>query len=619
MNIVAAEKAAPQGALSKPNPHAARYSAAIASAVQAAPHLSILAMASIPRLPVRLRCSQNIRTLSPTRSTSLLWVDDAVTLPWLSWDSQEFRNVLAIDIDHADSLARWQDLPPHIRPHLVLDAWSGRGHAILPLSSPVCLSAQGREGPRILADLAGRLLGAALGGALLPVRSVVKSPWGRSSELTGHLPRLGHKPQFPELYEATQARGLCWHTIPGTGPVELKAIVQALAGEYWHEPAAQKPGKPWQKKRRESCPLGRNVLLFDAVRFWAYDAHEKDLAAITAEALRVNSSFSIPLPPSEVHSTARSIAKFMASRYRPRVGGGSGINRGRDGQSISDDMTVNQRQAVAAQATNQARTQATLTKISEAAKGLAADNKQPSQTAIAKASGVSLGRVKDLWNIQGVPVRSGALSGSGAAEGAREGGSISLKEYCSELSTHIQKKKEEDQKIRLYAELTARMMKRGAKPEVVPPRGAGASPELESAHKAAQAARKDCIRRQEARADREDQKAKREERLANFQTWAATNDGEAFQAFYSSEIRRWDALEILIDPDEKEELRTHLLRKFTHLKRVRQEWQKAKQGGLRRRNGFRRTPDFIDERVSRICVPRIIDDRSYVISTGQNT
>jgi hypothetical protein len=43
---------------------------------------------------------------------------------------------------------------------------------------------------------------------------------------------------------------------------------------------------------------------------------------------------------------------------------------------------------------------------------------------------------------------------------------------------------------------------------------------------------------------------------------------------------------------------------------VRQEWQKARQGGLRRQPSIRRAPDFIDERVSKICVERMIEDRN---------
>lgn len=606
MSVIAAI-AAPQWALSRPNPHSERYSAAIASAVQAAPHLAVLAMTALPCLPVKVQASQNIRTLAPMRSTSLLWVDNAISCPWMTWDSREFRNTILIDIDHSDALARWQDLPSHIRPHLVMSAWSGRAHAILPLASPVCLTERGREGPRILVDLAGRLLAAALGGSLLPVRSVVKNPWGTIENLTGHLPRIGQSAQFPELHDLTTARGLVWHTVPGHGPCELKSVIDALAPQYWHEPTAMpKKFRAWKKTHREICPLGRNVVLFDSVRFWSYDRAEKDLSAITAEAMRVNNSFSIPLPASEVHSTARSIAKFMANRYRPRVGSGSGINRGRDAQAISADMTVTERQAVAGKSTNQTRTNATLAKLFAAAARLSQDKIIPTQSALAKIVGLSERRVRDVWNNRS----SAVLSGSGTKDQRGQGKSITLKEYCESLSLRIRERKEEDQKIRLYTKMTERMLRRGGKPENVPPRGPDASQDVTDAHKAALAARKDCIRRQEARAEQRDMKACREERQALFQIWAQANDKEAFQTFYEQEMRRWDARELLIDPSEKEELRTHHVRKFTHLKRIRSEWQKARQGGLHRRKGVRRAPDFVDERASKICVERMIDNRN---------
>jgi hypothetical protein len=489
-----------------------------------------------------------------------------------------------------------------------MDTWSGRAHAILPLCSPVCLTAKGREGPKILADLAGRLLAAALGGSLLPARSVAKNPWGRQEALTGHLLRIGHAPAYPELHELTQARGLVWHTIPGTGPVELKSVIDALAPQYWHEPAAQ-AATPHRKGNRRGTPnpLGRNTILFDRVRWWAYDREEKDLSEILAEALRVNAEFSSPLPSAEVTATAKSIAKFMAVRFRPRTGMNDRIKRGRDKEYISAHMTMEERQSVSGYRTTELRTQSTLSKLFQAADRLSEQDKIPTQSAIAEMVGISLKRVKQLWKTRG---KYGVLSGSGTKDQGGQGESITLKEYCNKLTLSIQRKKEEAQKIQIYAELTRRMMKRGARPENVPPRGPDASPEVREAHQKALAARKDAVRRQESRAEREDQKARRAERLAKFQSWAQAGDREAFEAFYEQEMGRWDALEILIDPEEKEKLRTHHLRKFTHLKRVRQEWNRARQGGLRRQNGVRRVPDFIDERVSKICVERMIEDRN---------
>lgn len=579
----AAEQVAPQGALSRPNPHAARYSQAVRHAVQAAPHLAVMAMSSIPQLPVRLRCSQNIRTLSPTRSTSLLWIDQALDCPWLSWDAEEIRNTILIDIDHADALARWQDLPPHIRPHLVMSAWSGRAHAILPLASPVCITAKGREGPRILADLAGRLLAAALGGTLLPVRSVVKNPWGLSSELIGHLPRLGPVPQFPELHEASQVRGLVWHTVPGSGPCELKSIIEALAPQYWHEPAAQKPGKPWQKKHRESCPLGRNVLLFDSVRFWAYDRVERDLAAITAEAVRVNAAFSIPLPSGEVHATARSIAKFMASRYRPRMGINAKVKRGRDAVAISEDMPLEARQAIAGSQTAQARTAATLAKLFDAAAGLSQDGKRPTQAALANISGISERRVREVWNIPARNRSYGALSGNGPRQGRP---TPNLREYCESLWSDVQRKKRDSEIIQAYQTQAERMMKKGARPEVVLPRGDTLNPEIHRAHEKAMAARRDANRRQEARQERRETQVRVAERKANFRAWSEANDVDAFKAFYRKEEARWDAMERFIDPAEKWEMRRHRERMGAYLKRLRQEWAEERARVLWRPEAF---------------------------------
>ena len=289
-------------------------------------------MATIPTMPLKVRASQNIRSIGvDTHSTSSLFADVAVDCPWISFDATEFRNELCHDGDTPDSLEKWLSLPQGIRPTLVLDPWSGRAAYRLPLASPVCMTAKGRQGPKMLADLAGRLLASALGATFLPHRSVVKNPWGRREAVMGQLTRRGPSPVHPELYEATLAAGLCWHAIPGAGAVELKAVIAALAPHHWHEPEALKKGGPrGSRKWREANPLGRNTVLFDTVRFWTYERVEKDFSAIHDEAQRVNSAFSIPLPPAEVMATAKSIARFMAKRYRPKYGKGKEKIRGRD-------------------------------------------------------------------------------------------------------------------------------------------------------------------------------------------------------------------------------------------------------------------------------------------------
>lgn len=81
------------------------------------------------------------------------------------------------------------------------------------------------------------------------------------------------------------------------------------------------PALPKLSTRRAAASgLGRNVALFEALRLWAYKARVKYAeqaawaAAVQAQAAALN-QYAEPLPPAEVRATARSVAKWVWTRF----------------------------------------------------------------------------------------------------------------------------------------------------------------------------------------------------------------------------------------------------------------------------------------------------------------
>lgn len=374
--------------------HPNSLDAALRIAASIAPNLQHLACVVLPVMPRMPRASQNLRAITRDHHSAPMPLSLALGCPWMALDSATHRNALLIDIDHDDALDRCLALPTAIRPTLVIDAWSGRAHAILPLAAPVCLSPAGRDAPRRLADYAGRLLAAALDGTLLPAGSLSKSPWGTTRDLIGALRRIGPRPVFPECHADAEAAGLTWSTLPGAGCVNLREIVAALAPYF--ESDARLSSRIKFKPRRSSPDdaRGRNCTLFTIVRYWAYDRAERDGAVIHAEACRANALFIVPLPDAEVAALARSITRFMNTRYKPRAGRGAG--RGRDA-ALTAGMQAHQAQAVAGRRTAEVRRNNTHSKLLTGVADLQASGRALTQSKLAVVSGLSMSTVKRAW------------------------------------------------------------------------------------------------------------------------------------------------------------------------------------------------------------------------------
>jgi hypothetical protein len=379
--------------------------AALALFDGAAPHVQDLACQFLPRLPRLPLCSQNLRTSHPSPYSRVLRLDVAADCPWISTDSETHRNALVFDIDHEDGIDLVGALPARIRPWLVIDPWSGRSHAILFLASPVLVSEGSRPKARRLAEVAQAMMAEALRATPLRHRALVKNPLGRVRALLGQHLRRTPKPAMPALWDAWQASGspLIWHTIPGAGPVELRDVIAALADDHGDrddddgDEAGVEPRRTQRsltRRRPEPSALGRNCCLFDALRYWAYDRAECDGGLILAEAVCINARFATALPASEVAATARSITKYMHTRFRPRHGPGTG--RGRDRQAAAA-LPPEARKAYAGKQTAAARTAKTDAQISAAVELLQMEGARFTQAAIAARAGVGIATVKRRW------------------------------------------------------------------------------------------------------------------------------------------------------------------------------------------------------------------------------
>jgi hypothetical protein len=363
----------------------------LAAARQSAPHLQALAEHLLPAAPGRPLASQNIRSITVRPHSDPFPLSVAVTLPWIAFDAEHFQNIIAIDIDHANgsehaAALAGLGLP---MPTLVIDTWSGRSHGLLRLSSPVYTDVTAQSGPKRLLGYAGRLVAAAMGGTLLHRRSLVKSSWARSENLIGTLRRHSRTPATPLLWEAHLAAdtGLLWHTEPGElRSVELREVVAALVDDYG-EGVASPGARQWRRNRLTPNTSGRNCMLFDVVRGWAYDRVERGAKAIHDYATRTNAeTFADPLPDSEVAAIARSIAKFMATRYRPR----SDAAPRRDDIAGSDgSMTPVQKRTLSGVVTAAERAAKTDAAIAEARAKIVAEGVPVTQAAIADTAGVS--------------------------------------------------------------------------------------------------------------------------------------------------------------------------------------------------------------------------------------
>ena len=169
--------------------------------------------------------------------------------------------------------------------------------------------------------------------------------------------------------------------------------------------------KRWTRKRAANenhYGLGRNSALFHRLRYWAYDNvnhHQQEGSTYNQWMLEVLekagsfNDFHEALPYQEIKSTAKSVGKWVWTKYDPE-NKGKRVRRGAmsavfDGSQIDLDLTARQR--LSARQTNETRKKATEEKIIQAIGQLTATGTKVTQKAVAVTAGLGIATVKRNW------------------------------------------------------------------------------------------------------------------------------------------------------------------------------------------------------------------------------
>ncbi|MBB3172598.1 hypothetical protein FHR90_000412 [Endobacter medicaginis] len=359
---------------------------AIVVAQAAAPHLAPLAAYMIPHLPGRPRAGAEMS------SAQQMYLGDAILQPLFTPNSPEWCNALVIDCDAQAAVEALQQLPPYVRPTLVIDAASGRCSAIVQLETPVRMTENkpgGRKDPRGTLWYAGALMAAALDGVLLPHVALVRSPWALLKNLPGHETAQGFSdPQ-------TEPVALAYRTIPGTPDMLLTEIVHQLHPTYGHlVRRSQQPGKR-RPGPQEPAAEGTNRGLFDRLRAWAFERHETDADAIAAQAEAINDAFAWPLSDDEVASVSSNVTIFMQTKFVPGETARN-VNRGVMQLAGDTEHTVKEKQAAGADYAAYTKRLRTERKIADIVYDWNPANRI-TQTALAEAMQMSTKTMKRAW------------------------------------------------------------------------------------------------------------------------------------------------------------------------------------------------------------------------------
>lgn len=349
-----------------------------------APHLSGMADVLVPRLPRKIKASQNIKTDYRDKGSYLFTLITGIDCPWISWDSADFWNVLALDVDHDNGIQLWEELPEHLRPFLVVDPYSLRSAALFVLKTPILVK---RFGQLALGELAHQALADFFDATPLPCHTLTKNPFGLKASMQGNLQRRSMRPTGGIVWEMMKDSQLVFHTLEGCKGIELKDIIAHFGDDIeLTQPKRQKPEKVLFINRGEASDLGRNCNLFDVLRSWCYDNKITDFNEIYMEANNLNQG---GLPESELRSIAKSISKFMRTKYRPNT-------KKRKVMKLSASLSEPEKQKISAHRTNAIRSENVDHKIDQAIRHWSS-SEPITQKGLSEASGVSLKTIKRRW------------------------------------------------------------------------------------------------------------------------------------------------------------------------------------------------------------------------------
>lgn len=235
------------------------------------------------RLPKKPYCSDGkgqalkIRTAAHALKRPLIQYNRPALIAWLCFDV----DTNAIEALHASNLPT-----PSL---VVLNKENGRGHIYYGLTTPVCRTSAGRLKPLKLAAV---------------VEEGLRVKLGADEGFAGLIGKTPHHEQ--------------WRTFEP----KFEAVYDLGELAEWVDLPAKVP-----KRLGIRTGIGRNVELFDRLRFWSYKwlaeyKSKKTMtewsAAVLARAEFLN-DFAAPLPYSEIKATAKSVAKWTWKHYTGRM------------------------------------------------------------------------------------------------------------------------------------------------------------------------------------------------------------------------------------------------------------------------------------------------------------
>ena len=158
----------------------------------------------------------------------------------------------------------------------------------------------------------------------------------------------------------------------------------------------------WTRNRacnEDHYGLGRNCALFHRLRFWAYDwvTHYRDEGhasysqwlALVLEKCEGYNDFMQPLPYAEVKATAKSVGKWVWTKYFPKT---KRKRRGAMEETFAQceiDLSLQDKQRLSVRRTHEIRRTETEKKIIDAIGQLIAAGKKPAKAAVARVAGLS--------------------------------------------------------------------------------------------------------------------------------------------------------------------------------------------------------------------------------------
>ncbi len=358
------------------------------------PDLAGLAEWIVPRLPRRTLASDTLH--SPRASSRSAVLSYALGGRWVAFNTAEYVNAITIDVDHtgwSDAVNLAVDFYGCPRP-LAVTGPSGTAHLTWFLDTPVCVGPKARPKPIAL---------------LAHVRAGLTAMFRADR---GYTNRLTKNPFDP-----------AWTALFGDGRrLELRDLKAAV--EAWRDDEGLEEPKPIARPRpipATSAFAGneRGKRLFDAVRHRCYATGQCNGDVILEWAEQIAADLRSPAPPKVITAIARSVARFMNTRWNGRRRGIDDCNRGvmRLG---STRLSTAEKQGMAGKRTATIVVRRTDAAIEAAVQELQSAGRPFTQSDVATCSEVSLRTVKRRWSDIAARVPSAVASGSALIEGVRE-------------------------------------------------------------------------------------------------------------------------------------------------------------------------------------------------------